>query len=120
MSRLREDADLVMFDTPPVSTVTDPVVLATYVDGVLVVVRSGVTKGSTLRRAVEQLRRTGTRILGIVLNDIPQGIAGGAYGLQTPFGYDQDPSPASEHPVTGPADWQRRRRKEHQPVDAGL
>ena len=55
---------------PPVLSVTDAVVLAPLVDGVLIVVKPGVTKMTALKYAVEQLRCMGANIIGVVINDV--------------------------------------------------
>lgn len=68
--QVRQRAEVVLLDTPPVLAVTDAVVLAGRVDGVLVVARPGVTKLAILRQTVEQLQRVGANILGVVLNDV--------------------------------------------------
>ena len=70
LDAILEQSDLVMLDTPPVLSVTDAVVLAPIVDGVLIVVRPGVTKMNALKYAVEQLRYVGANLVGIVLNAV--------------------------------------------------
>jgi non-specific protein-tyrosine kinase len=70
LSQVRQQADLVVVDTPPVLAVTDAAVLAPRVDGVLLVVRPGVTKVAALKQAVEQIRHVGGHLLGVVLNDV--------------------------------------------------
>jgi non-specific protein-tyrosine kinase len=67
---LRETVDTVILDTPPVLAVTDAVVLSPRVDGVLIVVRPGITHMTMLRQTVAQLQRVGARILGVALNDV--------------------------------------------------
>ena len=47
---LRSQADIVIFDSPPALTVTDALVLARNVDGVLVVASSGFTRRSSTGR----------------------------------------------------------------------
>ncbi len=68
--RVKEQADIVVLDTPPVMAVTDAVVLAPRVDGVLMVVKPGHTKLSALRTALEQLKRVGAEVLGVVFNGV--------------------------------------------------
>jgi non-specific protein-tyrosine kinase len=68
--QVKESADLIVLDSPPVLAVTDAVVLAPRVDGVLLVVKPGKTKMLACRQAVEQLRRVGANVLGVVLNDV--------------------------------------------------
>ncbi|GAB4522573.1 MAG: hypothetical protein Fur0018_04530 [Anaerolineales bacterium] len=70
MRQIREQADILVLDTPPVMAVTDAVVLASRVDGILLVVKPGSTKTSALQTAVEQLRRVGANVIGVVLNEV--------------------------------------------------
>lgn len=71
LERLTADADMVVLDAPPIMAVTDAVVLATKVDGVLLVVSAGTTKRENAQRAVERLRKVNARIVGSVLNNAP-------------------------------------------------
>lgn len=71
LERLASDADMVVLDAPPVMAVTDAVVLATKVDGVLLVVSAGETKRESAQRAVERLRKVNAHIVGSVLNNAP-------------------------------------------------
>lgn len=70
LSKLNTHLDMVVLDTPPVLAVTDAAVLATRVDGVLIVVKPGKTKQAAFRQAIETLNRVGANILGVVLNDV--------------------------------------------------
>ncbi len=70
MRLLKEQVDVVVLDSPPVMAVTDAAVLAPRVDGVLLVIRPGATKIGASKHAVEQLRRGGANLLGVVLNDV--------------------------------------------------
>lgn len=67
---LRQHADVVLFDTPPVTAVTDAAVLATKVDGVLLVFRAGATKRDRAREARRLLDKVNANIVGVVLTDI--------------------------------------------------
>lgn len=62
--------DRVVVDSPPVHAVADAAVLAQYVDGVVIVARSGVTPYGALANAAEQLQRAGAQLLGGVMNDV--------------------------------------------------
>ena len=68
---LRAAADVVLFDAPPVLAVTDATLLATRVDGVLLVVDAGATRRDLARRARAQLEKVNARLLGVVLNNVP-------------------------------------------------
>lgn len=76
---LEAQADLVIFDSPPTVAVTDAAVLASLVDGVVVVVAKGATRRSLARRGDEALNRVGGRILGAVLNQMRGGDRDAAY-----------------------------------------
>jgi len=65
---LLADADLVMFDSPPVLAVTDAAVLGRQLDGVLLVVDAAQTREPALVNAQAELRKTGANILGVALN----------------------------------------------------
>jgi len=79
IAALTSHADVVIFDAPPVVSVTDAVVLGTKVDGVLLVVSAGRTKREHAQRAKELLERVHIRIVGSVLNNAPHGITLGGY-----------------------------------------
>lgn len=70
LGQVGEQADILLLDTPPILAVTDAAVLAPRVDGVLLVVKPGVTKLAACKQAIEQLNRVGANILGVVLNDV--------------------------------------------------
>jgi non-specific protein-tyrosine kinase len=70
LNRLSEEYELVLVDTPPVLTVTDAAALAPQMDGILVVIKPGVTRNNELQQTLEQLQRVGGRVLGIVLNEV--------------------------------------------------
>ena len=65
---LQEIADFVIFDTPPVLTVTDSTILAPKVGGTLLVVDIGNTRRSTLAQAYALLNNSNGHIYGVVLN----------------------------------------------------
>lgn len=67
---LRQHADVVLFDTPPVTAVTDAAVLATKVDGVLLVFRAGTTKRDRARESRRLLDKVNANIVGVVLTDL--------------------------------------------------
>ncbi|MHB9031663.1 MAG: CpsD/CapB family tyrosine-protein kinase [Anaerolineae bacterium] len=71
LERLVADADIVILDAPPVMTVTDAAILATKVDGVLLVLSAGETKRDQAQRSVERLQKVNAHILGTVLNNAP-------------------------------------------------
>lgn len=70
LDELKKLADIVVVDGPPF-VVTDAAVLASKVDGVVLVVRAAHTHIPSVRAMMDQLQRSGARVLGVVLNRIP-------------------------------------------------
>jgi len=68
IDQLKTQADIVLFDSPPVLAVTDAAVLATQLDGVVLVNDAGRTRRSLVQRAVEGLGKVNANLLGVVLN----------------------------------------------------
>lgn len=79
IEQMQEEADIILFDTPPSLPVTDATVLATQTDGVLVVTDSGHTRRSAVRETVERLGKVGANTLGIALNRLKPGHGGYYY-----------------------------------------
>lgn len=67
LNRLRASFDYVVVDAPPVSVVTDAVILSRIVDGALFVVRSRFASADAVKSAVNKLREVDARVLGVVL-----------------------------------------------------
>lgn len=70
LNRCREEGYHVILDAPPVLPVTDPVILAGQVDGVLLVASVGQTTKEACRLAIQRLTAAGGKILGIVLQKV--------------------------------------------------
>jgi len=70
---LSNQFNIVIVDSPPTLLVTDAMVLAQRVDGVLLVVKPSITKWGSLRQSIEQLQHVKANLLGIVVNDINVG-----------------------------------------------
>jgi capsular exopolysaccharide synthesis family protein len=68
----------VIFDSPPVNAVADSVVLATQVDGTLLVLRADTTNKALARRAIRVLTDVKAKVFGAVLNDVE--LRSGKYG----------------------------------------
>lgn len=70
VQRLAGEADIVLFDAPPVTVATDAAELATQVDGVLLTVAAGVTKREEAQRAKELLVQVGAWVVGVALVNV--------------------------------------------------
>jgi len=62
--------DHILIDSPPLINVTDPVILSTMVDGVILVVQAGRSTREVVRRARQELSSVGAKIFGVVLNNL--------------------------------------------------
>jgi succinoglycan biosynthesis transport protein ExoP len=69
LGKFEENFDIVILDTPP-SVVSDPIVISSKVDGVLLVIKPGSTKIGAAQVMLEQFQRSGARVVGVVLNPI--------------------------------------------------
>jgi polysaccharide biosynthesis transport protein len=67
---LSEQYDHILIDSPPLINVTDPVILSTMVDGVMLVVHGAKSTRFMVQRARQELLSVGAKILGVVLNNI--------------------------------------------------
>lgn len=68
MEEMRNTFDLVIYDAPPITGLSDVNLLAPHTDGVLLVTNLGQLKRSTLEQALEELKITVTPIIGTVAN----------------------------------------------------
>ncbi len=80
IERLKGEADVVLFDTPPVIAVTDAAVLASKVDGTLLVVKANQTTRERAKQARQILDKVKAHIIGVVLNDAAIDEGYGYYG----------------------------------------
>ena len=60
----------IVIDSPPVSSFTDGVLIASMVDGVLLVVQGGKSSRGVVRRSRQLLLDVGAKIFGVVLNNV--------------------------------------------------
>ena len=71
IERLLGEADLLLFDAPPIMAATDAVVLATKLDGVLLVVSAGETRREHAQEVIDRLGKVNAHIVGAILNNVP-------------------------------------------------
>lgn len=62
--------DRVIFDGPPCLLISDALIVATQVDGVIVVARAVSNSKGVLKRAHDELQRSGARVFGAILNGV--------------------------------------------------
>jgi Mrp family chromosome partitioning ATPase/capsular polysaccharide biosynthesis protein len=99
LAYLSDEADVVVIDSPPVLAVSDPLSIASRVDATVLIVDSQKTRSDALKRAAEALTRSGTRILGAVLNNMREGADGSLY--YTAYYGPREERPAKESEIEG-------------------
>ena len=71
LAEMASQADYVLCDSGPILVVPENLMLAGAVDGVLLVVRAGVTPCADLVRVKTTLESVGARVIGVVINQMP-------------------------------------------------
>jgi capsular exopolysaccharide synthesis family protein len=89
LSRLAEDCDVLVLDTPPVLAAADALVLSGYTDGVLLVTRAGRTERVEAQAALQQLHDVHAHVIGAVLND-PDAVVPRSGGRYYYYGYQAE------------------------------
>lgn len=79
IAALRAQAGYVIFDAPPVLAATDASLLALKTDGLLLVLRAGVSRRDQAAHAKESLERLNVPLIGAVLLDAPRDSSVRAY-----------------------------------------
>ncbi|MEC1069653.1 CpsD/CapB family tyrosine-protein kinase [Priestia megaterium] len=69
LKEMKEQFDMVIFDTPPILAVADAQILANQVDGTILVVSSGKTEKDAALKSKELLSNAQGKLLGVVLNN---------------------------------------------------
>ncbi len=136
VTQLEKSADIVLFDTPPVLAVTDAVILAGSVDGVVLVADVGHSKRAALKQAAERLSQVGANMLGVILNraaigdsgyysyryyarenEVAEATSASRIGVQTALEVKTPPEEAlTPSPVDGPVKVRTPRRRTTKPV----
>lgn len=76
LSIVREEFEIIYIDTPPLLSVTDPIILAKRADGVILVVMADATPAKIATRSYTLLKEAGANIIGTVLNKVDIGPGG--------------------------------------------
>jgi len=70
LTSLQKHYDYILIDSPPVTLVSDAVLLSTIVDGVVLVVNSQETSKYVVKEARSRLSYARAKILGVLLNRV--------------------------------------------------
>lgn len=85
LEELRQQFDMIVFDTPPLTMVTDAAVLGTLADSTILVARAGTTDKRALQHAAAQLYHLRVHVSGTIVNDFDAKQSG--YGYEYGYGY---------------------------------
>jgi capsular exopolysaccharide synthesis family protein len=70
LQKLSSHFDHILIDSPPITNVTDPVLLSRLVDGVVMVIHGGRSSREMIVHARQELHNVGAKIFGVVLNKV--------------------------------------------------
>lgn len=84
---LQQDFDFILLDLPPVTAVSDPLVVSSLLDGMILVVRQDYSNRRMLAETVRQLKFSGVKILGFVMNSSSSGNGQKKYYKKYGYGY---------------------------------
>ena len=68
IKELEQKFDFIIFDTPPILTINDPIILGSYVDKTVLVIAANEISRQIVKEGVDKLRKSNDRLLGAVLN----------------------------------------------------
>jgi len=73
LGTLRNEYSQIIIDSPPLTAVTDSIVMAPMTDGVIIVIRAGDTPKQVVKNGLAQLKSVNAHVLGAVLNAVNTG-----------------------------------------------
>lgn len=90
LHQVSEEYDYVLIDCPPVLPVTDAAVMASHVDGTIMVVDSGEISPEEAQAAKAQLLQGKAKLLGVILNGVSTSHHYGGYNYYYYYYYDEE------------------------------
>jgi len=76
---LKRICDIIIIDSPPIGLFPDSLAIARRAEEVLFVTRYGKVARRIVKNLIESIEETGAKVLGVVLNDLPQKKTPGYY-----------------------------------------
>ncbi|MBP6821441.1 MAG: polysaccharide biosynthesis tyrosine autokinase [Acidobacteria bacterium] len=70
LQKLSQHFDHILIDSPPIGSVTDPIIMSRLVDGVMLIVHGGKSSREMVVHSRQELASVGAKIFGVVLNNV--------------------------------------------------
>ena len=86
---IKEKFDIILFDSSPIISVTDAIILSNMVDGSILVVRQGTVPISVVLSAKQKFEKTKAVFLGVILNDLTAAHGGYYYRYYQQYSSDE-------------------------------
>lgn len=86
VSRLRQEFDIILLDTPPVGIFQDATVAAAYADHTIFVARQNATTRQKTRHSISLMDRSEAPVLGVVFNGVKDVNAAAGFGGHEGYG----------------------------------
>lgn len=99
LKEVEKDYDFIFLDTPPINLVTDAVILTKVVQGVVFIVREGVTRMDVLKEAINKLEQVNANVLGFLLNEVDAKKKSYRYRYKYNYKYSYSYGPEHDHPL---------------------
>lgn len=91
LQKLSQHFDHILIDSPPIGSVTDPVIMSRLVDGVMLIVHGGKSSRDMVVHSRTELANVGAKIFGVVLNNVNLARDGyGAYYNRYQYEYSRE------------------------------
>lgn len=109
MESLKEWAEWIIVDSPPLLAVADAAAIARWADGTLMVTRGGTSTREAARKGRAMLEQVGARVIGVVVWGLEEASVGGGYyggyyyGGYTSVGGDKRGRRKSDSGARGPS-----------------
>lgn len=87
IEHLKKEWDVILFDSPPISAVTDATAMAQIIDSMVLVVKAGNTHKESLYRTVSTLEKVQAPLAGVVLNGVSKSNSYDTYYYQENYEY---------------------------------
>ena len=115
---LRQQADLIVIDTPPILAVTDSQIIGTQVEGTLMVIDTKRTTRKMAQMAVEALDQVSARLIGITINRVESGARGYYYYYDNYeyYGDDEDEDSGGKGGRRSKRKWNRLWQRQPKPT----